>query len=306
MRKNANLVPIVIILSLAFFSLQPPVFAGPAANGKKPGVHQLYNPIRLALSPEGNLLVSDYHLGMIVTVDRKDLKAKQWFPVEGKPLGVAYARGHIYVGNVSKKCVEAYARGGKKLYRFEGVVKQPTDIAVDEKQDNVFVVDGGEKTVKVFNLKGKFIHSIPSSPDSGILANPTGIALAPGSKEVYVSDYGDPTFGIRARIQIFNYEGDLVDTISSKKGMFGTLFSRPQGLAADEAGHLFMLDCYSGEILVFDRYTRKIIKTMGGFGTGAGQLLLPLDIVIHPKSKDIYITNNRAAAIAVFPKGGQL
>jgi DNA-binding beta-propeller fold protein YncE len=88
--------------------------------------------------------------------------------------------------------------------------------------------------------------------------------------------------------------------------MFGTRFSRPQGLAVDDSGHVFMVDCYSGEIMVFDRYTGQTLKTMAGYGTDPGQLRLPLDMVMNPSTKDIYVTNNRSATIEIFEKGGVL
>ena len=305
MRINAACVTVFIVFITVSFCCPTTVLAGNTTNKKKPGVHQLHSPMRLTMTPEGNLLVSDYQLGMIVTVDRKSLKPTLWFPVQGKPLGVAYARGHIYVGNTSKECVEVYARGGKKLYQLNGVIKQPSDIAIDEKQGLVFVVDAHQKNVKVFNLKGKFIRSFPGlDPDN--LVNPTGITLDTDAKEVFVSDYGDRTKYIYPRIQIFDYEGNLVYTIPGKKGMFGVRFSRPQGLAVDDSGHVFMVDCYSGEILVFDRYNGQTLKTMAGYGTDPGQLRLPLDIVMNPSSKDIYVTNNRSATIEVFVKGGVL
>jgi DNA-binding beta-propeller fold protein YncE len=304
MRKNAVSATIFIISITMTFCCSSIGWAGKAP-GKKPGSQQLHSPMRLTMTPEGDLLVSDYQLGMIVTVDHKSLKATRWFPVPGKPLGVAYARGHIYVGNASKECVEVYARGGRKLYQLNGVIKQPTDIAIDQKQDLVFVVDGSQKDVKVFNLKGKFIRSFPGA-NSNNLVNPTGITVDTANNEVFVSDYGDRTKYVYPRIQIFDYEGSLQDTIKGKKGMFGVRFSRPQGLAVDEAGHVFMLDCYSGEIMVFDRYNGSLLKTMAGYGTDPGQLRLPLDIVINPSSKDIYVTNNRAAAIEKFKNGGVL
>ncbi len=311
MRKNAIAVTIFFFLITIAFCCPSTVWAGSSPNKKKPGVQQLHSPTRLAVTPEGNLLVSDYQLGMIVTMDHKSLKTTRWFPVEGRPLGVAYAKGHIYVGNVSKKCVEVYTRGGKKLFNLGSpteVIKQPTDIAVDERGNYLFVVDGVEKSVKMFHLiRGTFIRTIPTSnPNNTILANPTGIAVDPVSKEVFVSDYGDNNQYIQPRIQILDYNGELVDTISGKQGMFGTRFSRPQGLAVDESGYVFMVDCYSSEILVFDRFNGNLLKTLGGFGTEPGQLLLPLDIVINPSSKDIYVTNNRSATIEIFQKGGQL
>lgn len=303
MRKNAVSATIFSISIIIIFCCSSTGWAGKTPD-KKPGSQQLYSPIRLAMTPEGNLLVSDYQAGMIVTVDHKSLQTTTAFRVKGNPLGVAYARGHIYVGNASEECVEVYARGGRKLYRFNGVIKQPTDIAVDEKQGLVFVVDADQKNVKVFNLKGKFILSFPGAANN--LVNPTGITLDPVNKEVFVSDYGDRTIYVYPRIQIFDYQGNLQDTIKGKKGMFGVRFSRPQGLVVDKAGHVFMVDCYSGEIMVFDRYTGQTLKTMAGYGTDPGQLRLPLDLVMNPTTKDIYVTNNRAAAIEKFENGGVL
>jgi DNA-binding beta-propeller fold protein YncE len=298
------------ILIAVIFICQSTMWAGKIPNSKEPGVHQLESPIRLTMTPEGNLLVSDYKLGMIVTVDHKSLKPTKWFGVEGKPLAVAYARGHIYVGNTTAKCVEVYARGGKKLARLGSpgdVIEQPTDIAIDEKKGLIFVVDGGEKRVKVFDLKRKFVRLIPGlNPDGKVLTNPTGIAVDPVNKEVYVSDYGDRARRIYARIQIFDYNGNLIGTVKSKQGMFGTRFSRPQGLAVDNDGHIFMLDCYSGEIMAFDRFTGKTVKKMAGFGTEPGKLRLPLDLVIAPDTKDIYVTNNRSARVELFKEGGVL
>ncbi len=303
MKQHVSIVTIFFILIIFIFSCSFTLWAGKAP-GNKPGSQQLQSPIRLAMTPERNLLVSDFQAGMIMTVDHKTLQAARGFPVQGKPLGVAYARGHIYVGNTSKECVEVYARGGKKLYQLNGVIKQPTDIAIDEKQGLVFVVDADQKNVKVFNLKGNFILSFPGVANN--LVNPTGITLDPANSEVFVSDYGDRTIGVYPRIQIFDYQGGLLDTIKGKQGMFGMRFSRPQGLAVDDAGHVFMVDCYSGEIMVFDRYTGQTLKTMAGYGTDPGQLRLPLDIVMNPSTKDIYITNNRAAAIEKYEKGGVL
>jgi tripartite motif-containing protein 71 len=305
MRINAACIITFIIFITIVFCCPSAVLAGNTSNTKKPGVQQLHSPIRLTMTPEGNLLVSDYQLGMIVTVDHKSLKTTGWFPVEGRPLGVAYARGHIYVGNASKKCIEVYARGGKKLYQLNGEIKQPTDIAIDDKKGLAFVVDAEQKNVKVFDLKGDFILSFPGL-DPNNLVNPTGITLDPDANEVFVSDYGDITKYIYPRIQIFDYDGNLVYTIPGKKGMFGMRFSRPQGLAVDDSGHVFMVDCYSGEIMVFDRYNGNTLKTMAGYGTDPGQLRLPLDIVMNPSSKDIYVTNNRSAAIEIFEKGGVL
>jgi DNA-binding beta-propeller fold protein YncE len=266
--------------------------------GKTPGS---FHPVRIAFNPEGNLIISEYKRGLIVTLDRNTLGVIGWFAIDGKPLGVACLNDYILVGNESRNCLEVYKKNGRKLPFYGNSVQKPVDIAVDNGLKRIFVVDGEQKAVKVLSNKGKLLFSIPSSPPHDtILANPTGITLDTIKQEVYVGDYGDQAKSIYARVQIFDYSGNLTGTISGKEGMFGQRFSRPQGLAVDGKGHLLMVDCYAGEIMVFDLLSGVIIKTIGEYGTEPGQLRLPLDIVFDAGTKDIFITNNRSSRIEAF------
>jgi DNA-binding beta-propeller fold protein YncE len=266
--------------------------------------------MRIALAPKGKLLVSDYQLGLILTFNRKSLKLVRGFAIKGKPLGVAAGRRVIYVGNDSTKRVEVYNKKGKWKYDLgtpDDLIFQPTDIAVDKSRRRVFVVDGRKKIVRVFSTEGRALYDIPgSNPDPQQLASPTGIVLDQDRQEVLVSDYGDPLAGIPARIQIFTYEGAHLDTISGRMGMLGSRFNRPQGLAVDRNGHVLLVDSLASEVLAFDRTTGSHLKTLGSFGSEAGQLQMPLDLVIHPKSKDVFVTNNRAGRVSVFRRGGLL
>lgn len=286
---------------------------GAGGNGGGKAVSpSLHSPTRLDFTPEGNLLVSDYRLRMILTVNSKTLEVKNWFEVDGRPVATAWAKGRILVGNEVTRCIETYTRSGKKQGIIGGgnhPIYLPQDIAVDSEAEILFAVDGGDKNVKVFSLKGDFIGYIPAEgtdPDHSLLANPTAAALDMVNRWVYVSDYGDTGRGIYPRVQVFDYEGNLTYTISGKAGMFGQRFSRPQGLALNDSGQLFLLDCFAGEILILDPGTGELLKTMAGFGSEPGQLQLPLDLVIDKKTNDIYVTNNRAARIERFGKGGVL
>jgi DNA-binding beta-propeller fold protein YncE len=281
----------------------------------------MYSPIRLDVGADGSLLVSDYGQGLILTVDRKNYEVIRGFAVEGKPLGIAYLKGHIYVGNASEGRIDVYNAAGKQTRKnssFKTPVENPTDIAVDPESNRIFAVDGAGKNVKIFDTKGNLTGQIPlSDPDHVLLAAPTGIAVDPVRQEVLVSDYGDSGKGISPRIQIFDYKGDYVDTITGDGTSTGGMgmgfpipstprFSRPQGLAVDEAGHVFLVDCYASEILVFDRLSGVLLKTLGGFGTDPGLLQLPLDIVFLKKTKDLVVINNRAARVDLFERGGEL
>lgn len=322
-KKKATLIFPVLIITI--FCLCMTNFAQSGGKGKrgKPTPHQMFSPMRLDFGPDGNLLVSDYRLGMVLTVDGKTNEVTRFFVVEGKPLGIAYLKGHIYVGNATAGRVDIFNVAGmqfKKNGSFRTAVENPTDIAVDARTNRIFVVDGAAKHVKVFDTKGKLVGQVPASdPDNSLLAAPTGVAVDTVRQEVLVSDYGNKAEDIPARIQIFDFDGNYLDTITSVvagggMGMGGMgggwnkkpRFSRPQGLAVDAAGHIFVVDCFSCEVMVFDRLSGDLLKTLGGFGTDPGQMRLPLDIVIQSRTKDLLVTNNRAARIEVFEKGGVL
>lgn len=327
-KRTQNGLVICFAILLLFPFLDGTASAQDAVKGK-PVPHGIYSPIRIAFGADGNLLVSDYRTHMIVVVDKKTNQVRRWFEVKGRPLGVAYLRGHIYVGNETRRRIEVYNPAGvmfKKNGVFDTVIKRPQDIAVDEKSGKIFVVDGFTKTVKVFNTKGKVLSTIPSAgPDPSLLANPTGITVDSIRKEVIVSDYGDENEDVSPRIQIFNFNGEHQDTIKDvgqvsstasaamlskpKMGMGGgwgdkPRFSRPQGLAVDDNGHIFMIDCYSAEVMVFNRDDGLQIKTLGGYGSEPGQMRLPLDLVRDNDTGDLFVTNNRLARIEIFRQGG--
>lgn len=302
-RRNA-------LVILMMFLLVVPFLSG-AAGGKQPTKdHKLISPTRLAFGADGNLLVTDYRLNMVLLVNKKNNEVMRWFEVQGKPLGIAYAKGRIYVGNATAKRIDVYNVGGKQFRKsgtFKKSIGSPTDMAVDAEANLLFVVDGSAKQVEIFDLKGNHKRTIPvNDPQHNDLANPTGIVLDTAGQRVFVSDYGDGGRWIYPRVQIFDYEGNLLSTIPGKKGMFGQRFSRPQGLALNAAGQLFMLDCFSSEILVFEPAGGTLLKTLSGFGSEPGRMQLPLDIVLDPRTNDLYVTNNRLKRIEIFRKGGVL
>lgn len=279
-------------------------------------IEALSSPIRIAFGPAGTLLVTDYNLQMIVFVDLMTNLIKGGFPVDGHPLGVAYARKKIFVGNETKACVSVFSEDGTWLEDLTGgalaPITKPTDLAVDPATNLLYVLDFGAKAVKIFSLNGSARGTIPPTyPDPTVLTMPTAIALDPLKLELLVSDYGGTALDgstVRPRIQIFDLLGNLVGTISSYAagGMMGGSyrFSRPQGLQLDSLGRVILTDCYSGEVLIIDRATGAVLKTLGGYGVEPGKMRLPLDLVMDDVSKDIFVTNNLLKRIEIFRQGG--
>jgi DNA-binding beta-propeller fold protein YncE len=289
--------------------LHPPI-VGPA------DIDGFSSPIRIAFGPAGTLLVTDYNLEMVAYVDPQTNVIKGGFPVDGRPLGVVYARKRIFVGNETKACISVFSEEGTWLEDITGgalgPITMPTDLAVDSSTNELFVLDFGARAVKVFLLNGKERGTIPPTlPDPTALTTPTALALDPLRLELLVSDYGGLGLDgetIRPRIQVFDYDGALLRTMSSyvPGGMMGGsyIFSRPQGLQVDSLGQVVLTDCYSGEVLIISRDTGAVLKTLGGYGVDPGEMRLPLDLVMDDVSKDIFVTNNLLKRIEIFRQGG--
>lgn len=292
-----------VLALVGVISLVP--LAAPGAEGQF-----LVAPIRLTLTPWGDALVTDYGLERVVHLvpaEGGETADAGGFAVRGKPSGIAWAGGLLFVGNDTTGSVEIHRlhRNGRwqphgRLGR-RGETPRPTDIATDELHRLVFVLAAGDKRVRVFNFQGEVLGSLSASgPETGLLVNPTAVALDPAALEVFVSDYGDPWAGTPPSVRIFGYDGSYRGEISGETEQPGFSFSRPQGLAADRTGHLFLVDSLLGQVLVFDRATGLGLATLGSYGSGDGQLLLPLDVAVDPLTGDVLVTDNRNGRLVVF------
>jgi DNA-binding beta-propeller fold protein YncE len=301
----------LLLLAIAC-ALVIPLVGGEGESGGPPA--EFRSPMRIAQATGKNLLVTDHELKRVIEIKSRTLEEVNSFIIDGKPLGVAYLDEKVYVGNVTRRRVEVFTRAGELLYDLGGPlaeVLQPTDIAVDASSSLIFVVDGLARMVKIFDVgvsspTGNLIGTIPPmGPDPLVLSKPTGIAVDLVRSEVLVCDYGDDAMGTDPRIQIFDYSGNLVYTILGKLGWFSSRFSRPQGLAIYDDS-IFMTESLIGQVLVLDRNTGATLRTFGTYGTGPGELSLPLDLVLVGNRNDVFLTNNAARRIEVFPSEGMV
>lgn len=300
-RQIMVIVAALLILAVAAGAALLPARPAAADRGGTNDI-SLLSPVRITAMDDGPLLVSDYASGSVCTVSRSSLRIPRCFTLAGRPLGVAWSQDRIYVGNETTGTVEVYNPDGKLLFRFgtEGAVKVPGGIAADPGSGRIFVVDSFEKNIKVFDPAGSLLYTISGdAAGSGQLVNPVEITVDPARSQVLVSDYGDPAASYPARIRIYDYAGNFVLALSGKTGGF----SRPQGLSVS-GDLIFVADGMLGQVLVFDRSTLAKVRTLGSFGAGPGQLMLPLDVLVDPRSGDVFVTNNRNGRVERFEKGG--
>ena len=295
-------VPAALMAALVIGSaVRTPAYARPRSLG---------SPNRLALMPSGHLLVSDHRLKGVAVWNPHREEVVRVIRIPGRAIGVAMGWNRIFVGSENTQSVDVYNPGGKLQYVLggeDGQVTRPSDIALDIERGLVFVSDSANARVVVYDSLGPLLRTLPAPGEPVRLAQPTGLAVDPVRQEVIVSDYGKAGgFSMRAHVRIYDYNGYLRGTISGSSVAPEFRFSRPQGIAVNGQGLIYVVDSLSGRVLVFDRETLQGVGILGELGTGPGQLTLPLDAVIGGKNGDLYVSSNRAGRVEVFSGGGVL
>lgn len=268
----------------------------------------LRGPVRIAQMPSGKLLVSDPKMGGVALVNPRKDRPAQVTEIPGRPIGVAFGWNKLFVGNEATHAVEVYNRRGRYLYALgknDSHVERPTDIALDIRAGLVFVSDTGSRQVVIFHQRGERLGTLPAAGQT-VLHQPTGIAVDPERREVLVSDFGQPGwFGTVAWVKIYDYDGKYLDGIpGNRNDGFG--FSRPQGMALDSRGRIYLVDSLRGQVLVFDRYSKQGLATFGRLGKTAGRLMLPLDAAIDGRTGNLFVTNHLNGRIEIYHAGDDL
>lgn len=137
-----------------------------------------------------------------------------------------------------------------------GEFNLPRDTAVG-KNGQIYVVDGGNFRIQVFDHNGKYLQSFGTvGKQLGNFARPKEIA-ADREGNVYVVD---SAFG---NFQIFSADGDLLMYIGERSEKDGAArYMLPSGIYVDEDGRIYMVDQWFKKVDVFRPYA---LAADGGF-----------------------------------------
>jgi len=222
-------------------------------------------------------------------------------------------------------------------------LESPIDVVCDD-NDDFYVSDSVRQQIYKFDRRGRFLRTIGGENQKTVLKRPTGLALDPATRRIYVADT------LRHQVLVFGMDGSLVCTIGrrgrgpgefnfptavalseeklyvvdamnfrieafTRDGRFlsafgrlgnesGTL-NRPKGIAADTDGHLYVVDALFETVQVFDP-SGRLLYYFGSTGTGPGQFRFPTGISIDYHNV-IYVTDsqNRRVQVFRFRRAGQ-
>lgn len=241
--------------------------------GDEDGPGQLIKPIGLDVDAAGNLYVADIGAKAILVYapDRRFLRrigGEAWFArltsVSVDPAGRrVYAVDLGGVGTELHRVRVFDAQSGAHLMDIgkrgsgPGEFNLPRDLAIGQ-DGRLYVVDGGNFRVVVFDGTGNYLHSFGSvGKQYGQFARPKEIAIDRDGN-VYVVD---TAFG---NFQVFNAQGELLMFVGDRSERDAPAkYMLPSGIAVDEDGRVY----------VVDQWFRKIdIFRPAGLAAGSGHL----------------------------------
>jgi DNA-binding beta-propeller fold protein YncE len=229
--------------------------------GDEEGAGQLVKPIGLDVDAAGNLYVADIGAKAVLVygADGRFLRrigGDKWFSrlssVTVDPAGrqlyavdIGGVSSDQHVVRVFDALSGAHLRDIGKRGSGPGEFNLPRDLAIG-KDGRLYVVDGGNFRVSIFDRDGRYLKSFGSvGKQYGQFARPKEVAVD-RSGNVYVVD---TAFG---NFQIFGPEGDLLLFVGDRSERDGPAkYMLPSGIAVDEDGRVFMVDQWFRKIEVY-------------------------------------------------------
>lgn len=226
------------------------------------GNGKLQLPLGIDVDKSNNLYVFDGKLKQIVEYDAKGKYMRAFGDPNqfARPAGLQLSPDgkRIYavdIGGSSSnehKVLVFDTATGKHLFDIgkrgtdKGEFNLPRDLAFSPDGSKMYVVDGGNFRVQVFDPDGKFISSFGAiGRQPGQFSRPKEIAVDHDGK-IYVVD---ASFG---NFQIFNPKGQLLMFIGSRSNFDGPAkFSLPAGIAVDDDGRIYVTDQFFRKVDVF-------------------------------------------------------
>jgi tripartite motif-containing protein 71 len=198
------------------------------------------------------------------------------------PYGVAMdAQGRVFVADDLNHRIVRYSTPATKYQykaRWGSYGTGPTNLAYPRgiaagANGEVYAANTGNDRIDVFDASGTLKRSFGTSGRaSGQFDGPIGVATD-------VSGIRAVTDSLNGRVQLLNPDG-TVATIWGSPNPGPTILPDPVAVAFDPAGNGFVLDGRRSRIVVFDRATAQVARTIASEGSGPGQLLSPAALAV--------------------------
>lgn len=262
--------------------------------GRPPAI-PFSGPHSAAVREPGLLAVAD---GTGAAVHILDLENRTHLLVSGfgeerftVPVGVGWADGRLFVTDAGRREVIELDPDGQFVRSFgKETLRRPVGITYSSARQRLYVVDGDDHQVKVFDLTGKMIATLGRRGTlPGEFNFPSHICAA--GDRLLVADSGN------FRVQLLDLDGVCLNTIGKKGDGAGDL-ALPKGVAFDREGHIYVVDAQFENIQIFDP-SGQLLMAFGEEGSGMGEFSLPAGLTIDGMDR-IWVADAGNRRIQVF------
>lgn len=197
--------------------------------------------------------------------------------------------------------VRAWGEPGEDPGQFDA----PEGVAVHS-DGRIYVADTKNHRVQVFGPSGEFRDQWGSFCDlesgegctedngQGQFNAPEGVAYAPATDTIYVSDSGNN------RVQGFSPEGEFRFAWGGSGNEPGQ-FNLPVGIAVDGIGSVYVADVLNHRVQVFDP-VGGFMRQWGSEGQATGQFKFPADVAFH--NRQVFVIDNGNHRVQAFDPEG--
>lgn len=285
-------------------------------------------PIGVAVSPGGDVLVSDFYNARVQCFTAEG-KHRATYPVLPNPGAMALdGNGNLYISHFSamksdeeKKPdrISVYSPQGLLLRQWgrtgtgDGEFDYPGGIAIS-RDGHVYVADQTNRRVQVFDLEGKFLfkwgeYGIAQGQFGGNVSRKSRVG---GPQFLAVDRTGKiyTTEGSVGRVQIFSSEGKFLQAWgdnAEKPGSFGghwmgtSGLQGPIGICFDRQG-LLWISAVSGRVQQFTPEGAYLQSLGSGRGSDQGQFEAPHSLAVD-NTDHIYVVDSLNHRIQKFAIG---
>ncbi len=176
----------------------------------------------------------------------------------GSPYSVTVADdGKVYVCDLIARSVDVFSSDEKHLFSFgDPGLTRPTAVAVDEKNQLIYVVDTANHRLAIFDLRGRLINYFGvRGEEPGQFNFPTDVDLD-DQGHVYVLD------ALNARVQVFDEKGVFLRMFGERGTAEGS-FEMPKNLAVDRQGRVYVTDALAHKVVIFSSEGELLLRIGG-------------------------------------------
>lgn len=170
----------------------------------------------------------------------------------------------------------------KPLFELREEFNKPTDVSVS-KRGLIYVLDGVNNKIKIFDNKGKFSFSFGKEGSGRTeFRSPLGMDIDHEGR-LYIADSGNQ------RVQILEAKGGFIKEI--RVPGYKNHPADPTDVAVDDSGNkCYIVDNDNHRVLAYDLSSLKLIKTYGSHGDGKEQFRYPFFITLG-RERNIYVVD---------------